>query len=75
MALLTTALGSTRPAGGPFLPCGISLREGSGPGETIVTLQNPGMIAEAFGAEALREPSAEAMRLLQAALGKIGTEV
>jgi uncharacterized protein (DUF302 family) len=59
---------------GAFLPCGLSLREGETPEETIATVQNPAMISEAFGVEGLVAPSEEALALLTAALSKVGTQ-
>ena len=63
------------PAVGAFLPCGVALREGSGPGETIVTIQNPGMIAEAFDAPGLVAPAAAALAGLTAALDSVGEKL
>ncbi len=60
------------PSVAAFLPCGVALREGSSPNETIVSIQNPAMIAEAFDAAALAAPSAAAFSGLTAALTSVG---
>lgn len=63
------------PAVGAFLPCGVALREGDGPEETIVTIQNPGLIAESFDAPGLAAPAAAALAGLTAALASVGQEL
>lgn len=60
------------PAVGAFLPCGIALHQGATEDETIVALQNPGMLADAFAAPGLAEPANEAFSLLSAALLSVG---
>jgi uncharacterized protein (DUF302 family) len=60
---------------GAFLPCGIAMYEGSSPGETVVALQDPGIIGTAFATEGLAAPAAEAREKLQAALAAAGTAV
>jgi uncharacterized protein (DUF302 family) len=57
---------------GSFLPCGVALYEGDSPGETIVAIQDPGMIAEAFGG-GLAPMATEVRRLLEAALAELAT--
>lgn len=53
---------------GAFLPCGVAIRQGSTPGETIVTIQNPAIIAESFDAPGLEGPAADAMERLTNAI-------
>ena len=58
---------------GAFLPCGIALREGKDPSETVVTVQNPALLSEAFSSPGLSAPSEEARTRLEAALTRVGT--
>jgi uncharacterized protein (DUF302 family) len=60
---------------GAFLPCGIAMYEGDNPGETVVAIQDPGIIGTAFTTEGLDAPAAEAREKLQAALAAVGTAV
>jgi uncharacterized protein (DUF302 family) len=57
---------------GSFLPCGVALYEGGTPGETLIAIQDPGLIAEAFGPE-LAPMATEVRRLLEAALDDLGS--
>jgi uncharacterized protein (DUF302 family) len=59
------------PAVGAFLPCGLSLRAVAD-GSTIVTLQDPALMATAFGSPALGDPASEAKNRLVAALSSVG---
>ena len=59
---------------GAFLPCGIALREGASAAETIVVIQNPELIADAFSAPALRAIGTEALARLTAAIERVGAE-
>ncbi len=63
------------PSVGAFLPCGVALREGATAGETIVSIQNPQLIAEAFEAPQLRALGDDAYSRLKAALVTVGTPV
>lgn len=63
------------PAVGAFLPCGVALRQGATEDETIVALQNPGMLADGFSAPRLAEPAGEALALLRQALLSVGEPV
>ena len=58
---------------GAFLPCGLAIRQGSGPDETLVALQNPGLMAQLFDSPGLAEPAREAELKLIAALESVGT--
>lgn len=58
-----------------FLPCGLSLREGATPNETIVTVQDPGMISDAFEVDGLEAPATEAKTRLRTALTRLGAEL
>lgn len=60
------------PAVGAFLPCGISLREGSTSDETLAAFQNPMLMAEAFDNPSLVEPARQAMLRLTGALEAVG---
>ncbi len=60
------------PAVGAFLPCGVAIRQGATESETIVALQNPGMLADAFAAPRLAQPANEALSLLREALLSVG---
>ena len=60
------------PAVGAFLPCGVAIRQGATETETIVALQNPGMLSDAFAAPGLFEPAGEAFALLREALLAVG---
>ena len=60
------------PSVGAFLPCGVALREGTSVDETVVTIQNPELLAEAFSAPALGALAAEAMALLSKAIEVVG---
>lgn len=60
------------PAVGAFLPCGVALRQGAAEDETIVAMQNPGMLATVFGSPALEAPADEALTLLREALLLVG---
>ena len=57
-----------------FLPCGISLREGADPSETIVTVQDPFTVSGAFQVDGLEGPGREARSRIESALAKIGSE-
>jgi uncharacterized protein (DUF302 family) len=59
---------------GAFLPCGVALREGATAAETLVAIQNPGLIAEAFSAPALKAIGDEALARLKAAIEGVGAE-
>jgi uncharacterized protein (DUF302 family) len=59
---------------GAFLPCGIALREGAAAAETVVVIQNPELIADAFSAPALRAIGAEALMRLTAAVEGLGAK-
>lgn len=59
---------------GAFLPCGIALREGATAAETLVTVQNPELIADAFSAPALKAIGSEALARLMAAIEGLGAE-
>lgn len=63
------------PSVGAFLPCGVALRTGASSGDTIVALQNPGMLADVFGVAGLEAPAGEALERLRAALTTIGAPV
>ncbi len=63
------------PAVGAFLPCGVALRQGATASETLVALQNPGMLADAFAAPGLAEPANEALTLLREAILSVGEPV
>ena len=56
------------PGVGAFLPCGVALREGASSDETVIALQNPELMAEAFAAPALAPLGAQAREKLVAAL-------
>jgi uncharacterized protein (DUF302 family) len=64
---------TAEPTVAAFLPCGLALRQGASEDETLVFVQNPALLAEAFGVPALAEPSAEAARRLRTALESVGT--
>jgi uncharacterized protein (DUF302 family) len=64
---------AAEPSVGAFLPCGVAVRAGASEGETIVDLQNPGMLAGAFAEPGLAAPAKEAQERLRAALMTIGT--
>jgi len=59
---------------GAFLPCGIALREGATAAETLVTVQNPELIADAFSAPALKAIGSEALARLMDAIEGLGAE-
>lgn len=61
------------PSLGAFLPCGVALRRGASEDETIVALQNPGMLAPMFDSPALGGPAEEALARLRTAMETIGT--
>ncbi len=58
------------PSVGAFLPCGVALYEDSA-GETVVAMQNPGLISESFHAAGLAAPANEALALLEGALQSV----
>lgn len=58
---------------GAFLPCGLAIRQGATPDETLVALQNPGLLAGLFDSPGLAAPSREAETKLRAALESVGT--
>jgi uncharacterized protein (DUF302 family) len=57
---------------GAFLPCGVALRQGASPSETIIAIQNPALMAQAFSAPALAALAAEALARLTAAMEAVG---
>lgn len=61
------------PSVGAFLPCGVALREGASIEETIVDVQNPALLADVFGVEALAGPATEAGERLSRALATVGS--
>ena len=63
---------AAEPAVGAFLPCGVALRQGATESETVVALQDPGMLADTFAAPGLAEPAAEALTLLREAMLSVG---
>ena len=58
---------------GAFLPCGLAIRQGATPDETLVALQNPALMASLFDVPALADPAREAELKLRAALESVGT--
>ena len=62
------------PSVGAFLPCGVALYEDSD-GETVVAMQNPGLISESFQAAGLAAPANEALALLEGALQSVALAV
>lgn len=63
---------TAEPTVGAFLPCGIAVYEGANPGETIVALQDPGVISTAFANDGLAGAASEARQKLAAALAQVG---
>ena len=63
------------PSVGAFLPCGVALREGEAPGQTLVALQNPVLLAGMFSTPGLETPSLDATTRLTRALSSIGSPV
>lgn len=61
------------PAVGAFLPCGIAVRQGATPEETLVALQNPSLMATLFDNPALADAAREAELRLTSALASVGT--
>jgi len=59
------------PRVGAFLPCGISLYEGRSPAETVVCLQNPEMISQAFNHPALERVAEQARTRLEDAVREV----
>ena len=53
---------------GAFLPCGIAVFEGATPGETLIALQDPGVIKDAFSEPGLAAPAGEAREKLDRAI-------
>lgn len=60
------------PAVGAFLPCGIAIRQGATPDETLVSLQNPALMGSLFEVPGLAAAAREAELKLTAALESVG---
>ncbi|MFN0094043.1 MAG: DUF302 domain-containing protein [Dehalococcoidia bacterium] len=60
------------PSVAAFLPCGLALRQGDVPNETIIAIQDPLLLAGAFEAPALAPVAEEVSTLLRAAMASIG---
>lgn len=58
------------PTSGAFLPCGIALYEDS-EGETVIAVQNPGLISQTFETPGLSAPANEALVLLEKSLQSV----
>lgn len=59
---------------GAYLPCGVSLRQGSSPAQTVVTFQSPEMMGPVFG-PGLEGPAQAAHQILKTVIAQMKAAV